>query len=131
MMISFNSDNRGSILVAISAVVAIATMLGSTLYLTMTSAYTAVKQREDNEAAYYIARSGMEYAIHIIEQKDPDDQTTWPNGSEFNGFGGHVNISIIADDDNYDIISTGTVSGKSKTIRATTNASGEVSEFQG
>jgi len=126
-------DKKGFMLIGVMGAVTIVSILAFTLYVTMTNTYSLAKKNRGLQDAYYVARSGIEYTLHIIEDPalNPLDSSTWPNGNSFNGFGGQLDVAIADDGSSgYDITSTATASGKTKTITANSSQLGEILEWK-
>jgi len=126
-------DKKGFMLIGVIGAVTIVSILAFTLYVTMTNTYSLARKNQDFQDAYYVARSGIEYTLHIIEEPtlNPLDSSTWPNGNNFDSFGGNLDVAIADDGSGgYDITSTATASGKTKTITVNSSQLGEILEWK-
>ncbi|MDP3730329.1 MAG: hypothetical protein Q8R14_02240 [Candidatus Omnitrophota bacterium] len=87
------------------------------------------------QQAYYNANCGVEYAMFIIEHRDPLDPATWPQGNSipcnFPAGAGNFTITITSDPvAGFNIRSIGTAGTMTATINRVHVAAGRIEEWQ-
>jgi hypothetical protein len=126
------SDKKAFVFVYLILIVIIIAIF--TTPISLASIYTYSTARSDNLStqAYYVANSGIEYALSIINYHNPNDPSTWPKGQGFDDFGGNIAISISWNPttSSYNITSTGTVSSKARTLTVITDSSGKITSWK-
>jgi len=129
---------KGFVLVYVIVAIVLAVVLASALYTSVFLSYRLFMQQQNNKLAYYVAISGVEYALYII--KSPigrytiTDSGTWPLHASFDPTGGTIVTVAITSDGAappvYTIRSEAQYPGSTKTLIVTCASSGNITSWR-
>ena len=71
-------SKKGYVLIWLLTAVMLAAIFASALYISVYLSSAIFINQQNLKAAYYTAAAGVEYAVFIIENYKPLDQSTWP-----------------------------------------------------
>jgi hypothetical protein len=100
-------------------VIILISVLAFAFYISSTSTYILIRNNMLSQQVYYLAQSGMDYAL----ANDLTDTSLWPRGTSYTVPEGSISITLSSpSSDTYSIVSTAVSGLRSRQIAATVQA---------